>query len=61
MNRKMQQPAHQIASQIKRPPITDARHLDDQCEGDVTWEERMKRLNPTWHRTDYSLWDVYHE
>ena len=61
MNRKPQQFTQQSSQQFKLPPANEARHLDDQCEGDVEWEQRMKRLNPTWRRTDYSLWDVYHE
>lgn len=37
------------------------RKRDDQCEGDILWEQRMKKLNPSWHPSENSLWDAYHE
>lgn len=61
INRKSRQPSNEQSDKLKPPPVVEARVLDEQCEGDVLWEQRMKKLNPHWRRSDYSLWDAYHE
>lgn len=61
MDRKPQQSTYD-KNRERAPLSTIDRHLlDEQCEGDIWWEERMKKLNPNWRLSENSLWDAYHE